>query len=82
MRENRGSMIQSLQDMLRGKRYLLVLDDVWNVVQWESLKSSLSHINTTKGNKIKLGSIRRCNMLFMYVLLLILVSFCKRELKR
>ncbi|KAL0376610.1 UNVERIFIED_CONTAM: putative disease resistance protein RGA1 [Sesamum calycinum] len=58
---NNGGMLMSdeailkhLKEELNGKRYLLVLDDLWDVERkcWEDFKSSLLGINSNKGNFI------------------------------
>ncbi|AES72097.1 putative P-loop containing nucleoside triphosphate hydrolase, leucine-rich repeat domain, L [Medicago truncatula] len=48
------SMQKKVQEVLQSKRYLLVLDDVWNQeqVKWEKLKHFLKSGNTTKGASI------------------------------
>ncbi|GJN36308.1 hypothetical protein PR202_gb25155 [Eleusine coracana subsp. coracana] len=42
---DRKPSLESLREVLSGKRYLLILDHVWNrdVSQWKKLKSSLQH---------------------------------------
>ncbi|KAK9933153.1 hypothetical protein M0R45_020358 [Rubus argutus] len=51
---NRNALLESLQQELTGKRYVLILDDVWNDEsrKWEDLKSSLSKLNSAPGSSI------------------------------
>ncbi|KAI3470243.1 hypothetical protein Pfo_026906 [Paulownia fortunei] len=51
---SREVVLKKLQRYLGAKRYLLVLDDVWNEEKetWENFKNSLSGISSTTGNSI------------------------------
>ncbi|XP_030940069.1 putative disease resistance protein RGA3 [Quercus lobata] len=52
--ENKNAILYHLQKKLKGKRYLLILDDVWieNSEKWDSLRRSLLGINQNHGNNI------------------------------
>ncbi|KAK9933018.1 hypothetical protein M0R45_020232 [Rubus argutus] len=52
--KNRDALLKSLREELTGKKYLLILDDVWNEIRekWESLMSCLSKLNTASGSSI------------------------------
>ncbi|TYH81367.1 hypothetical protein ES332_D03G195700v1 [Gossypium tomentosum] len=59
MPENRDAMIMKLKkkiELAKGKKdqikYLLVLDDVWDVKKWEDLKLCLKGISTNGGNGV------------------------------
>ncbi|KAL0349160.1 UNVERIFIED_CONTAM: putative disease resistance protein RGA1 [Sesamum angustifolium] len=50
--ESRESILRKIKEKLEDKRYLLVLDDLWNdeKTYWEDFKSSLLGINSIRGN--------------------------------
>ncbi|WMV52170.1 hypothetical protein MTR67_045555 [Solanum verrucosum] len=50
----RDMIVKKLRDELGGKRYLLVLDDLWHVdlPVWDEFMDSLRGINTSRGNCI------------------------------
>ncbi|CAL5348118.1 unnamed protein product [Camellia sinensis] len=51
---NREAIVKKLRESLEGKKYLLVLDDVWNEIpeKWENMRNSLLGIGGSKGSKI------------------------------
>ena len=52
--ENKNAILECLKKQLDGKRYLLILDDVWNENphEWDTLRSCLLEINLNTGNRI------------------------------
>ncbi|XP_058209374.1 disease resistance protein RGA2-like [Rhododendron vialii] len=51
---NIGAIVEKLGEKLKGKKYLLVLDDVWNRIPkiWEDMRSALIGIGGSKESKI------------------------------
>ncbi|XP_058181088.1 disease resistance protein RGA2-like [Rhododendron vialii] len=52
--QNIEAIVQKLGEKLKGKKYLLVLDDVWNRSEskWQRMRDSLLGIGGSKGSKI------------------------------
>ncbi|VAI71654.1 unnamed protein product [Triticum turgidum subsp. durum] len=43
---NRGQLIEELKKRLLGRRYLMLIDDIWSVETWETIRNWLPHDNT------------------------------------
>ncbi|XP_065627020.1 putative disease resistance protein RGA4 [Quercus suber] len=52
--ENKNTILECLKKELQGKKYILILDDVWNEdpLKWETLRSCLLGMNLGVGNSI------------------------------
>ncbi|KAL1809377.1 hypothetical protein DCAR_0728908 [Daucus carota subsp. sativus] len=52
--DNAEGLIKNLQEKLKGEKFLLVLDDVWNEnpEEWDKLRNSLLGVGGARGSKI------------------------------
>ncbi|XP_037423911.1 disease resistance protein Pik-2-like [Triticum dicoccoides] len=49
---NRDQLIEELKRRLLGRRYLLLIDDIWSVETWETIRNWLPNVNATDGRVI------------------------------
>ncbi|XP_021727763.1 disease resistance protein RGA2-like isoform X2 [Chenopodium quinoa] len=54
--KDRQALISELREKLKDRRYLLILDDVWDTIHWESLKSTLEEIGGSYGTTVLVTS--------------------------
>ncbi|KAL2935290.1 putative disease resistance protein RGA3 [Bienertia sinuspersici] len=54
--KNRQALILKLREKLKEKKYLLILDDVWDTTFWESFRLTLREIGGCKGSTLLVTS--------------------------